>query len=132
MHRMIHLMTNIYFPFPSNYFSFIIYRNMIANTEDSDKSNSVLINGNQINEEIDKNTPGDDSSLQTPIEGKIIDVLIYFILFKYFYTGSYSKREKEKWLNPIPLENNPYSKENLDKRLKKNTTSDINGYVKII
>ncbi|GLV38956.1 Myosin-7a binding protein [Carabus blaptoides fortunei] len=33
-------------------------------------------------------------------------------------TGSYSEKEKQKWRNPIALANNPYSKENLDKRLQ--------------
>lgn len=40
----------------------------------------------------------------------------------FLLTGSYSKKEKEKWLHPVALDNNPYSKENLDRRLKKNNS----------
>lgn len=31
--------------------------------------------------------------------------------------GSYSEREKEKWKHPIPMKFNPYSKENIERRL---------------
>lgn len=31
--------------------------------------------------------------------------------------GTYSEREKEKWKHPIPMKYNPYSKENIERRL---------------
>lgn len=33
--------------------------------------------------------------------------------------GIYSKREKEKWKHAVEMKNNPYSKENIEKRIKK-------------
>lgn len=34
-----------------------------------------------------------------------------------YIKGSYSEREKEKWKHPIPMKYNPYSKENIERRL---------------
>lgn len=33
------------------------------------------------------------------------------------FLGSYSKKEKEKWKHAIEMKNNPYSKENIEKRI---------------
>ncbi|KAJ8913546.1 hypothetical protein NQ315_017097 [Exocentrus adspersus] len=35
------------------------------------------------------------------------------------FTGRYSKREKEKWKHAIEMKNNPYSKENIEKRIQR-------------
>lgn len=36
---------------------------------------------------------------------------------EYPIKGSYSEREKEKWKHPIPMKFNPYSRENIERRL---------------
>lgn len=42
---------------------------------------------------------------------------------KHFILGSYSKREKEKWKYAIEMKNNPYSKENIEKRIKRSNSA---------
>lgn len=37
--------------------------------------------------------------------------------FEYSIKGTYSEREKEKWKHPIPMKYNPYSRENIERRL---------------
>ncbi|XP_018574031.1 uncharacterized protein LOC108913044 isoform X2 [Anoplophora glabripennis] len=39
------------------------------------------------------------------------------------FPGSYSKREKEKWKYAIEMKNNPYSKENIEKRIKRSNSA---------
>ncbi|XP_019871463.2 uncharacterized protein LOC109599854 isoform X2 [Aethina tumida] len=39
------------------------------------------------------------------------------------FEGTYSKKDKEKWKNAVQMENNPYSKENLEKRLNRSSSS---------
>ncbi|XP_072402634.1 uncharacterized protein [Diabrotica undecimpunctata] len=38
------------------------------------------------------------------------------------FSGSYSTREKEKWKNAVEMKNNPYSKENIEKRIKRSNS----------
>ncbi|XP_057670595.1 uncharacterized protein LOC130902455 isoform X1 [Diorhabda carinulata] len=38
------------------------------------------------------------------------------------FSGSYSRREKEKWKNAIDMKNNPYSKENIEKRIQRSNS----------
>ncbi|CAH1127866.1 unnamed protein product [Ceutorhynchus assimilis] len=40
-----------------------------------------------------------------------------------FIGGTYSKKEKEKWTHAVEMKNNPYSKENIEKRMKKSNSS---------
>ncbi|KAL3281084.1 hypothetical protein HHI36_004308 [Cryptolaemus montrouzieri] len=44
------------------------------------------------------------------------------------FTGVYSSREKEKWKHAVELKNNPYSKENIEKRIKsRNSINSLFG-----
>ncbi|XP_045470819.1 uncharacterized protein LOC123678075 isoform X2 [Harmonia axyridis] len=44
------------------------------------------------------------------------------------FTGVYSQREKEKWKNAVELKNNPYSKENIERRIKsRNSINSLFG-----
>lgn len=45
------------------------------------------------------NMNGDDSETEFPVK------------------GTYSEREKEKWKHPVSMKYNPYSKENIERRL---------------
>lgn len=45
------------------------------------------------------NMNGDDSEPEFPVK------------------GTYSEREKEKWKHPVSMKYNPYSKENIERRL---------------
>ncbi|CAH1108897.1 unnamed protein product [Psylliodes chrysocephalus] len=38
------------------------------------------------------------------------------------FSGIYSRREKEKWKNAIEMKNNPYTKENIEKRIKRSNS----------
>lgn len=35
-----------------------------------------------------------------------------------FLLGNYSRKEREKWKNAIEMKNNPYTKENIEKRMQ--------------
>ncbi|XP_060516758.1 uncharacterized protein LOC132696137 isoform X2 [Cylas formicarius] len=39
------------------------------------------------------------------------------------FSGSYSKREREKWKHAVQMKNNPYSRENIEKRLQRSSSS---------
>ncbi|XP_076254985.1 uncharacterized protein LOC143192981 isoform X3 [Rhynchophorus ferrugineus] len=39
------------------------------------------------------------------------------------FVGNYSKKEKEKWNHAVEMKNNPYSKENIEKRLHRSRSS---------
>nr|CAH7748695.1 unnamed protein product [Callosobruchus chinensis] len=39
------------------------------------------------------------------------------------FSGRYSKREKEKWKHAVEMKNNPYSPENIEKRMKQSTST---------
>ena len=43
------------------------------------------------------------------------------------FEGSYSAREKEKWTHFVEMPNNPYSPENLERRLTKISTDSLNS-----
>ncbi|CAG9854521.1 unnamed protein product [Phyllotreta striolata] len=38
------------------------------------------------------------------------------------FSGRYSRREKEKWKNAVEMKNNPYSKENIEKRINRSNS----------
>lgn len=67
------------------------------------------------------------------LENLIPGQIYLFVLNKYHYKyllGSIAEREHLKWMNAAPIENNPYSKENLQRRLSesdhKSKVFDIN------
>lgn len=39
--------------------------------------------------------------------------------------GSIAEREHKKWLNAVPMENNPYSPEAIERRLSKQSNSSL-------
>ncbi|XP_074031207.1 uncharacterized protein isoform X5 [Leptinotarsa decemlineata] len=39
------------------------------------------------------------------------------------FSGTYSRREKEKWKHAIEMKNNPYSKENIENRIKRSNSA---------
>nr|CAH7715873.1 unnamed protein product [Callosobruchus chinensis] len=39
------------------------------------------------------------------------------------FSGRYSKREKEKWKHAVEMKNNPYSPENIEKRMKQSSST---------
>lgn len=53
---------------------------------------------------------------------------ILTLLF-FFFSGTIAEREHKKWLNAVPLKNNPYSAENISKRTKFGKKSILNENV---
>lgn len=59
-------------------------------------------------ETAEVHTNGGDNELELPIK------------------GTYSEREKEKWKHPVSMKFNPYSKENIERRLStRSSTSSL-------
>ncbi|XP_030765391.1 uncharacterized protein LOC115889511 isoform X2 [Sitophilus oryzae] len=44
------------------------------------------------------------------------------------FCGNYSKKEKEKWSHTVEMKNNPYSKENIENRLKRSSSAASSLY----
>nr|CAI5826659.1 unnamed protein product [Callosobruchus analis] len=69
-----------------------------AEQQGTDETDSIKENGVQDNEEDFK---------------KDIEI----------FSGRYSKREKEKWKHAVEMKNNPYSPENIEKRMKQSSST---------
>ncbi|CAH1994577.1 unnamed protein product [Acanthoscelides obtectus] len=73
------------------------------------QTNTSQQNGTDQTDNMKENgaqDPGDDSKED-------------FVVF----SGSYSRREKEKWKHAIEMKNNPYSPENIEKRMKHSSST---------
>lgn len=102
---------------------------MRENNENSTRENKGNYTSESNRSHTKENKELKEESEENHFEGIFSNYLIYqqFFLFlqSFEFTGSYSKKEKEKWKHPVEMPNNPYSPENIQRRLSTNSIKSL-------
>jgi hypothetical protein len=87
------------------------------------RSSSPILNSSSSLTEVDRDAKYDSLNFENQIKDHYANTP--------FFEGSYSKKEKEKWSKPIAMEHNPYTTENIRRRIRTNERYGRDYYTKL-